>query len=116
MELEKFIRDLKKDWVKVVEESQRIQYIEISGAFTFWNQNRRTSPYTTLYGDELAEKLDKIIRIEIRQEGEYYPVWTREDGIIDLNEKFVRLNGRYYTIPFLENLINKIDEFKRLNI
>jgi hypothetical protein len=67
-------------------------------------------------GNELSKKLDKVVRIEIPYEGEYYPVWTKEDGIIDLNEKFVRLNGRYYTIPFLENLINKVNEFKRLNI
>ncbi|GEM_PF-6596093 len=30
MNLEEFIRDLKKDWVKVVEESQRVQYIEVN--------------------------------------------------------------------------------------
>lgn len=56
-----------------------------------------------------------MVRIEIIHNDEYYPVWTEEDGIIQLNQAFVRLNGRYYTIPFLEGLINKFNDIKAIN-
>ena len=64
----------------------------------------------------LAQRLTEIIRIEKFMDSEYYPIWTKEEGLITQNENFVKLNGRYYTIAFLEQLLDKITEFKRINI
>ena len=119
MNLEQFIRDLNEGWVKVVDQDQRVSYVErkrLVSSFYFWSEPRWAPPYDVFSGEELTKKLNKIIRIEIPYENDYYPVWTKEDGVIDLNEKFVRLNGRFYTIPFLEDLIRKVGDFKKINI
>ena len=65
---------------------------------------------------EISDYLSNIVRIERQFEGETHPIWTIEDGIISQNEKFVRLHGKFYTIKFLEELIDKIKEIKNLNI
>jgi hypothetical protein len=49
-------------------------------------------------------------------DSEYFPIWTKEEGIINQSENFVKLKDRYYTITFLEQLIDKINEFKKINI
>lgn len=116
MSIENFIRELNKDWTKLVYKNQHVNYIEIKSGFRFWNQPRRTTPYFDVECEELTKRLNDVVRIEISHNGDYYPVWTKEDGIIELNQMFVRLNGRYYTIPFLEDLINKVQDFKTINI
>lgn len=61
----------------------------------------------------LIIRLNKIVRIEKKMDSEYFPVWTKEEGLINQTENFVKLNGRYYTIKFLEQLLIKIHEIKK---
>jgi hypothetical protein len=35
---------------------------------------------------------------ERRFEKEYLPIWTKEDGIIQNDEKFIKIKGKYYRI------------------
>ncbi len=64
----------------------------------------------------VLDRLASLVRIEKEMDSEYYPIWTKEDGEITQTENFVKLNGKYYTIKFLEQLLNNINEFKRINI
>lgn len=65
---------------------------------------------------EFIERLSRINRVERRFEKEYLPIWTKEDGIIQNDEKFIKIKGKYYTIKFIENLFDKINEFKKINL
>lgn len=64
----------------------------------------------------LIQWVPNLQRIEKEMDSEYLPIWTKVDGIIDINEKFVRLNGRYYTINYLEKLLDKIKDFKNIEL
>lgn len=64
----------------------------------------------------LLKRLTQVNRIEKYMDKQYYPIWTKEDGLITQTESFVILNGRYYTIKFLEQLLDKITDFKKINI
>ena len=63
-----------------------------------------------------GQTLNKISRVERKIEKEYLPIWTKEDGLIENNEKFIKIKGKYYTIKFIENLFDKISEFKKINL
>jgi hypothetical protein len=122
LEANKMIELLKKGDIRVVMESQsiftisftcnnRVIYFHNSGSYDSYSVNPSGLSYKNLLG-----RLSSIIRIEKIIDSEYYPIWTKEDGEIIRGENFVKLRGRYYTIYFLEQLIDKISEFKKMNI
>ena len=44
--------------------------------------------------------------VERMIDGVYYPIWTREDGVLRDPDKKVFIKGRYYTIAELEDIIS----------
>jgi hypothetical protein len=127
MEAKEMIEYLKQDDLKVIFESQveskirhtcnntKIYFYYDGGTYdSFGNE---VNPEHGGYNSTLLDMLSRIIRIEKTIDSkEYFPIWTKEDGEITQSDKFVKLNGRYYTIKFLEQLIDKISEFKKINI
>ena len=116
------IEFLKQDGIHVIDASQNEYSISHTCNNTnmyFWRGGFYDS-YGNSEGangyDNLLKRLSTIIRIEKRIDSEYYPIWTKEDGMINQTDKFVKLKGRYYTVEFLEQLIDKIIEFKKINI
>ncbi|HAH22806.1 MAG TPA: hypothetical protein DCL77_03415 [Prolixibacteraceae bacterium] len=91
-----------------------------NNTFYFWLNPQSYDSYKNVKIDHpdanLIARLSTLTRIEKLMGSEYYPIWTKEDGLITQTENFVRLNGRYYTIQFLEELLDKITDFKRINI
>ena len=59
------------------------------------------------------EYLNAIVKVEKEIDGEFFPIWTREDGIVKDYEQFVRINGRYYTIAQLEHIFSAIESIKK---
>ncbi len=60
--------------------------------------------------------LDNVIRVEKTIDGETYPIWTIEDGIVKDFEHFVRIKGKYYTVAQLERIFDEFEELKvRMN-
>lgn len=122
MDAKEMLKLLEQGLIRVVFENQTtadIRHTHGVEVIYFWNGGYYSSfvkdennPY---YG-KLLKKLSEIIRIEKLMDNKYYPIWTKEDGLITQTEDFVKLNGRYYTISFLESLIDKISEFKKINI
>jgi hypothetical protein len=121
-EANKMIELLKNGDIRVVTEPQiifsisftrknSVIYFHNNGLYDSYSVSPSGLSYKTLLG-----RLSLIIRIEKRIDSEYYPIWTKEDGEIMRGENFVKLRGRYYTIYFLEQLIDKISEFKKMNI
>jgi len=122
MEIKEMIELLKHGDIRVFDESQSeysishtcnntVIYFWRGGYYTSYSNTEETKTY-----NELVERLSRIIRVEKRIDSEYYPIWTKEDGLITQTEQFVRLKGRYYTINFLEQLIDRIYDFKKINI
>ena len=120
MDMIRFLRqDLSDDSIRVITDTDDIYRIENkSHSIYFWKYG-----YTLfdIYDDinkldkNLIDKLSKIVRIEKKIDSEFFPIWTKEEGLITQTDQFVRLNGRYYTIKFLEQLLTKIQEIKQLN-
>lgn len=112
MNKEEILSLLDQDSIRIVTDFQAIQYVEVSGSsvyFRFIPNSGRQGPYERFprSDEKLDQRLNSIIRIEKKYIDQYYPIWTKDDGIIDINEKFVRLNGKFYTITFLEDLLRK---------
>ena len=124
MEVKEMIEFLKLGNLRVIENSQRDYGISHTCKNTVIYFTKEGSSIYDSYGNykdsktynDLLIRLSRIVRIEKKMYGEYFPIWTKEDGLITQTEKFVKLRGRYYTINFLEQLIDKISEFKKLNI
>jgi hypothetical protein len=85
-------------------------YFWRSGLYALYDTNNEE------HYDLLLKRLDQIVRIDKKIDSEYFPIWTKEDGIITQSDKLVRLKGKYYTIVFLEKLIDRIIEFKKISI
>ena len=62
--------------------------------------------------EAIGEYLRKIARVEKSIDGKQYPIWTREDGIIEDLTHFVMIRGKYYSIKQLETIFEKIEEMK----
>ncbi len=112
MNKEEILSLLDQDSIRIVTDFQAIQYAEVSGSsvyFRFIPNSGGQGPYERFSrsDEKLDQRLNSIIRIEKKYNDRYYPIWTKDDGIIDINEKFVRLNGKFYTIAFLEDLLRK---------
>lgn len=122
MEVKEMIDLLKSGGIRVYDVSQSEYSIShtCNNTVIYFSNGGFYTSYSNIEGrktyDELVEQLSRIIRIEKRIDSEYYPIWTKEDGLITQTEQFVRLNGRYYTINFLEQLIEKINDFKKINL
>jgi hypothetical protein len=122
MEVNEMIELLKQGSIRVITDNQTAYFVTHTCNNTntyFWN-NGRYIAYGNYEGangyDQLQTVLSRVIRIEKHIDTDYYPIWTKEDGVITQSDKFVKLKGRYYTTAFLEQLIDKIIEFKKINI
>ena len=49
----------------------------------------------------------KVVRIENEINGEWKPVYTKFDGVITPEEPLVKVGSKYYTLKFLEDIINQ---------
>lgn len=122
MDVKEMIDLLKSGGIRVFDVSQSEYSIShtCNNTVIYFSNGGFYTSYSNIEGrktyDELVEQLSRIIRIEKRIDSEYYPIWTKEDGLITQTEQFVRLKGRYYTINFLEQLIEKINDFKKINL
>ena len=122
MEAKEMIDLLKLGRIRVITENQTVYDVAhtCNNTNTYLWSNGRYNAYGNYEGangyDQLLTVLSRIIRIEKKIGTEYYPIWTKEDGVITQSDKFVKLKGRYYTTEFLEQLIDKIIEFKNINI
>lgn len=123
MDIKEMIELLKIGDIRVFDVSQSVYTISHTRNNTviyFWDEYRFYKSYNNIEGlpsyDELVELLSSIVRIEKKFDSEYYPIWTKEDGLITQTEQFVRLKGRYYTITFLEQLIDKVKDLKKINL
>ena len=126
MDKKEIIELLKQGSIKVIEKNQqeyRITHTCNNTTIYFWLTGNDGLYSSYVNNDEncvtyhyLLKRLDDVIRIEKEFDNEYFPIWTKEDGLINQSEIFVKLNGRYYTIKFLEQLLLKIKEFKKINI
>lgn len=120
MDMIKFLRqDINDDSIRVICDTEEVYRIENkSNSIYFWRGNYELFD---IYEDinkldhKLIKKLSKIVRIEKKMDSDFFPIWTKEDGLINQTENFVKLNGRYYTIKFLEQLLIKIQEIKKIN-
>ena len=98
MEAKEMIELLKLGDIRVVDQSQveyEIKHTCHDTTVYFWNGGNYSS-----YDKEneekyakLVERLSRIVRIEKEINSKYYPIWTKEDGLIPQNEYFVRLKG-----------------------
>ncbi len=127
MEPKEMIEFLKQDSLRVFEGSYTVYDIRHTNSETtiyFWNFNGYPNSYSSYVNNQedsgsyqsLLKRLSEITIIEKRIDSEYYPIWTKEDGLITQNENFVRINGRYYTIKFLEQLLSNISESDSIKI
>lgn len=115
MEVKEMIQFLNQESIQVIYDSEQVFSIShTSCKIYFWNGGFYNSYEEN--DERLISVLSSIVRIEKKIDSEFYPIWTKEDGIINQNENFVKLNGKYYTIKFLELLIEQIREFKKINI
>lgn len=115
---------IKENGLLVYEESGvYVIQLNTSNTSIYFTQNGGNEYYTrySLSKEDktyisLIERLTKINRVEKKIENEYLPIWTIEDGLIENNEKFIRIKGKLYTIRFIENIFDKISEFKKINL
>ena len=64
--------------------------------------------------ERIAKYLDDfVVRIEKKMDDEYFPIWTREDGIIEDYSHFVKVRGKYYSIKQLESIFEEIETIKK---
>ena len=61
---------------------------------------------------KIMSLMDSVVRIDEYMDGEYYPVWTLEEGFVQEGQTFIKLNGKYYSAKFLEKLLDKISDLK----
>lgn len=122
MKTNEMIELLKGGAVKVIDENQ-LEYTithTCNNTNTYFWRGGFYSAYRNIDDcneyRQLEKLLSQIIRIEKYIDSEYYPIWTKEDGLITQTEHFVKLHDRYYTISFLEKLIDKVKEFKKINL
>jgi len=62
--------------------------------------------------EKLFKYLEKIVRVEKKIDGNKYPIWTKDDGVIEDYRHFVEIKGKYYTIKQLEHIFEEIEEIK----
>ncbi|MBQ7422184.1 MAG: hypothetical protein IJV27_08595 [Prevotella sp.] len=62
--------------------------------------------------EKIANYLSHVVRVEKSFDGEYYPIWTREDGVIEDFTRFVKVRGKYYSIKQLESIFERIETLK----
>ncbi len=58
-------------------------------------------------GNEIYAFFRKVVRIENEINGEWKPVYTKFDGVITPEEPLVKVGSKYYTLKFLEDIINQ---------
>lgn len=121
------IEFLKQGSLKVYEGKEMVHTIShtCNETVIYFSDNRSYQTYYSSYTNnneesesyqQLLKRLQNIHRIEKLLDSKYYPIWTKEDGVINQSEKFVKLNGKYYTIKFLEKLLKKFQDFQNINI
>jgi hypothetical protein len=120
LDMIRFLRqDLSDDSIRVISDTDDIYRIQNrSHSIYFWKFGyERFDIYEDInkLDQKLIIKLSNIVRIEKKIDSDYLPIWTKEEGLITQTDQFVRLNGRYYTIKFLEQLLTKIQEIKQFN-
>jgi hypothetical protein len=127
MEPKEMIEFLKQGSLKVYEGKDMVHTIShtCNGTNIYFYDHRSSQTYYSSYNNnneesesyqQLLKRLQGIHRIEKLIDSKYYPIWTKEDGIIIQSDKFVKLNGKYYTIKFLEKLLKKFKDFQNINI
>jgi hypothetical protein len=57
--------------------------------------------------------MDRIVRVDEYMSGEYYPVWTLEEGFVQEGQTFIKLKGKYYSAKFLEKLLDQIADIQK---
>lgn len=62
--------------------------------------------------EQIYKYLENIIRVEKEIDGDKYPIWTVDDGIIEDLNHFVRIRGKYYTVNQQERIFEQIEEVK----
>lgn len=97
-------------------------YYKHGGFKECWHNNcsvyfQREGTYNRFELDEderIAKYLnDFVVRIEKKMDDEYFPIWTREDGIIEDYSHFVKVRGKYYSIKQLESIFEEIETIKK---
>lgn len=97
-------------------------YYKHGGFKECWHNNcsiyfQREGTYNRFELDEderIAKYLnDFVVRIEKKMDDEYFPIWTREDGIIEDYSHFVKVRGKYYSIKQLESIFEEIEAIKK---
>ena len=83
-----------------------------SGSIYFQNDGGYYDRFGLTEEEAIGESLRKIVRVEKSIDGKQYPIWTREDGIIEDLTHFVMIRGKYYSIKQLEVIFEKIEELK----
>ena len=62
--------------------------------------------------EDITEYLQNIIRVEKSIDGKQYPIWTREDGIIEDLNHFVMIRDKYYSVKQIEGIFENIEKLK----
>ena len=97
-------------------------YYKHGGFKECWHNNcsiyfQREGTYNRFELDEderIAKYLDDfVVRIEKKMDDEYFPIWTREDGIIEDYSHFAKVRGKYYSIKQLESIFEEIETIKK---
>ena len=83
-----------------------------SGSIYFQDDGGYYDRFGLTEEEAIREYLRKIIRVEKSIDGKQYPIWTREDGIIEDLNHFVMIRGKYYSIKQLEVIFEKIEEME----
>lgn len=100
--------------------SSQFSYNGSSIYFRHFNGQQTYSTYDRFYWsqeEDILKYMDNIVRIDKNMDGEYYPLWTIEEGFVKEGQSFIKLNGKYYSSTFLEKLLNSITEIRsNLNI
>ena len=98
--------------------SSRVSYDEHRISFYHYNGRDTYSTYDHLGWKKDMEKIlksmDNIIRIDEYMDGEYYPVWTLEEGLVQEGQTFIKLKGKYYSAKFLEKLLDQIADVRKV--
>jgi hypothetical protein len=72
------------------------------------NQQDRYDPNTLKH---LTNSDYDIIRVERQLDEEYHPIWTQIDGDIGADISIIKINERYYTKRFIENVFAQLKEW-----
>ena len=95
--------------------SSEFSYNGFSVYFRHYNGQSTYSTYDRFGWNETEQILnymDHIVRIDKKLDNGYYPLWTLEEGLVKEGINFIKLNGKYYSATFLENILNQINNLK----